>query len=356
MADAEDLEQPQIDSVADDVRAAFEQHKDVAERLIEDGSTDTAAKQAERARTPDGKFAKVEPAVAEAPEAKPITDADRREEPVAQPSTAGGPPTSWSADAKTLWSTAPTALQQAVLKREAEMNEGQRQWSEQRRNYEQAMQPVAQLATEYQMSPADAISRLVSVERRLGDPAQAPRVIAELAQAYGVNLAALANGSQQQNAAPSPIDPSRLMQTVEQRVNSTLTQWQQRQQEAAQTTSAIDAFSNARDASGKPAHEHFSDNAIRVKMGHLLQSGQATDMEDAYQQAIWATPDIRSKLLAAQSAQPINVDRQRADKAKKAAVSLKGAPDKGVNGTPKREFDSVGDAVRAAWGQVRGDA
>lgn len=350
MADIEDLSQtveaPLRESVQDDVRAAFEHHNELADKLVNDAPVnETVEQKAERQRNERGQFVAKEHAEAPQTAAQPkeITDADRREEQVAQPSTAGGPPTSWSADAKAAWSTLPPAIQAAAVKREAEINEGARQWSEQRRNYEQAFQPIQQLSQQYQMPPADVVSRLVAVEQRLGDARQAPQVIAELASAYGVDLTALVNGSPQPQTSPAAqFDPDKLFQTLDQRLEQRMTEREERQRQETALQQTIDGFGSA------PGHEHFA--TVKVYMGHLLGSGLASDMQDAYDQAVYANPETRAKLMA-QTIQP--TVKARPDP-RRAAVSLNGSPRGAAPVNRDQSKGSVLDDVRAAFEQHGG--
>lgn len=340
------------ESVTDDVRAAFDHHTaDVADKLA-NSTEETAAERTERLRNERGQFVKQDKVETQTAAPDKTTDADRPAEQAASPSTANGPPSSWSAGAKTEWSKIPPSVQAEVIRRESEINEGGRQWSEQKRNYEQALSPVAALAQEYQMPVGDAIQRLVNVERRIADPRQASTVIRELAQAYHVDLAALINGSQQPaSGAPPTFDPNQFFQTVDQRLEQRLNEHEQERQRAAETQGIITSFESEKDANGKLVHEHF--DSVKVLMGNLLKSGQASDMQDAYDKAIWATPETRAKLIAAQTAAV--PDRARVDKAKRAAVSLNGAPrgtpiNRQVNGSAGSVMDDVRAAVAAHSG------
>jgi hypothetical protein len=340
------------ETVADDVRAAFEQHAEaIGDKLANSTTDETAAAKAERLRDERGQFVAKDKTVEQVAPITKITDADRREEQATQPSSAAGPPTSWSADAKAAWSTLPPAIQQAAIKRENEANEGQRQWSEQRRSYEQALGPISELAQEYQMPVGDAIERLVNVERRLKTP-EAPQVIQELAQAYGVNLAALVNGSQQPQPtqASQALDPNQLFRQLDQRFDQRFQEAEAKRQQEAETNSIISDFVGEKDQSGQPVHPHFE--SVKQLMGHLLNSGQADSMQDAYEKAVWATPATRQAMMEVQSkASPVDAEKQRTAKARKAAVSLNGAPSTGAAASNLRQVNgnSVADDVRAAW-------
>lgn len=319
----------QIDDVAADIRAAVDQSSGRA--LAEKVATaeveipqETETQKAERLRNERGQFVAKDTAEAQKPATgSPITDADPAQANVAVPSNAPDMPKTWSAEAKTEWSKLPPAVQQAVLKREAEIDNGGRQWSSEKRAYEQAFQPVQALSQQYGLPGAEVINRLVTAEQRLQkDPVTA---ITELAQAYGVDLAALVNGSpqpQRQVQQPS-FDPNIIPQLIDQRLNA----WQQDQALNVQ----IQSFANARDAAGNVAHPHFANESVKQHMSALLDKGLATDLQDAYDKAVWALPDIRTSLMAPKP-QAIVVDQ--GSKAKKAMVSPRGAPSGSVPAKP----------------------
>lgn len=353
MADDEDLsQQPEAltrATMADDVRSAMEQ---VADKLVTDGKQPTEDKVTTDTRPRDehGKFLPktVEAQATDAPVPE-TTDADRPAEQAAQPSNAAGPPRGWSADAKAAWAQLPPSIQTEVSRREAEINEGGRQWSEQKRGYEQALAPVQSLSQQYQMPATDVVARLVTVEQRLSDPRQAPQVIAELANAYGVNLTALASGTQQPAARQAPtIDLNAVRQAASEQVRQELSEAEQQRQTNAQ----IERFGSEKDAAGNPKYPHFSDPAVKTRMGRLLASEDASTMEDAYDQAVWSIPSIRSQLTA--SMKPQAAAQAQVVKAKNAKVSLNGSP-RGAAPINRNDNsrNSVTDDVRAAVESLR---
>jgi hypothetical protein len=118
----------------------------------------------------------------------------------------------------------------------------------------------------------------------------------------------------------------------------------QTQQRQAQDEAGLQA--QIADFSSKPGHEHFE--AVKPMMGALMMNGLAPGLEEAYQMAIYANPDIRSTLLAAQK--PVENGKQvAAERARSAAVSVTGSPAggmKSLNGSGS--VGSVEDDVRAA--------
>ena len=116
-------------------------------------------------------------------------------------------------------------------------------------------------------------------------------IIKSLAKSYNVNLNA---DAQTDNSAGDPI--SQKLALMEERTN-TLAQYLANQQQNA-AMQAIQDFVNEKDDQGNSVHPHFE--AVKGIMGQLLNSGAAKGVNDAYNQAIWLNPEVRSKLIEAE--------------------------------------------------------
>ena len=75
-------------------------------------------------------------------------------------------------------------------------------------------------------------------------------------------------------------------------------------------------FMNAKDENGNLKHPYFND--VREDMINIVKSGLETDIEKAYERAIWANNDIRTKIIASQNQANINSKVAAAAKAKDA--------------------------------------
>lgn len=354
MEDEELLQAEPQQSLDDVVRAAYEQHnsKPSAENDGNPSPSDPAGPEVgadTRPRDASGKFtARVERTEqVAAPRQNVTTDAVQPTEQPVQQSQAGTPPRGWSAEEKALWSKLPPAIQTAVSRREAQMDEGARQWTEQRTAVEQALSPLHELSQANGIHWKDGLDRLLNVEARLRNPATAAQTVAEMARAYNVDLAALVNGTQQPAQPQQPyFDPNIILQNVEQRVEARLAA----REEQTQLNSMIGSFEGERDQAGKVLHPHF--NEVKVLMGHLLKTEQASDLQDAYDKAVWATPGIRTQLMSAQTVaqQPI----RQAARSRAAAVSVKGAPSGKAPNPSANAGKSLDDIVRDAYAEHAG--
>jgi hypothetical protein len=306
------------------------------------------------ARFADGKFkpTKSEAAPVEAAPDPKLPPVDNTAKPsTEQPSTAvGAAPVSWAAEAKASWASLPPAIQNAVLKREAEVSSGFRQKSEEVRRYEQVIAPVAQEAARLGLQPDQAINALMSAHHALQQ--NAPAAIARLAQQYGVDLATLASNPPaiQQQPRHDPM-VSQLTQHVS-KLESQLSGFLQNQ-----TLGVVEKF-----ASENPHYAAVEEDIARL-IPMVQQANPGLPAHDvlskAYEQAIWVNPDVRAKLIAEQTAQAQQKQAEtikvKSAQAAKAAVSIRGAS----NGAsaPKMPTPASGgdvyDDVRAAINSLR---
>lgn len=138
------------------------------------------------------------------------------------------------------------------------------------------------------------------------------------AQQRGINLAQMVGQSGAQGEQPAQA-PDPVMQRVGQ-LETMLQNFVQQQQQGtqAQTMTEIERFAS------DPAHPYFND--VRADMGVLIQAGRAKDLQQAYDMAVWAHPEIRTSLIEAQVTQRTTQQSQTAQQAQAAAVSISGSP------------------------------
>lgn len=347
------IEQP-IDSVTDDVRAAVAELKGEAppENLAaSDTPADVGADDAPppiRQRNERGQFIKADGTVDadQRPDPAPkVTDVDPATASSEQPSTAVAAPSSWSAEAKAEFSKLPPAVQAAAVKREAEINEGGRRWSEEKQTLMSHFEPVRGLAERHRVHPGEAIKRLAAAADALDrDPYG---TIMYYAKEYGLDLSKPATEQPTHRPQTDPVVAS---------LSEKVSYFERMFQEQEQTRVADTLTSFAT----QPGHDHFE--TVKADMGRLmmvaLQTGQPMTLQDAYDQAVWANPTTRTSMLASQNAAATAAQRQKeaTDKARRGALSVNGSPNGAV--VPNRttvagQGTSVVDDVRAALEQLR---
>ncbi|WP_430438993.1 hypothetical protein [Shinella sp.] len=325
--DTEAQTAPEMETVSDDVHADV---RAAMEALSKPSETEEVA-QTERARNELGQFTRAESAETQQP-APQVTDADPAQGNLQQPSQAMEAPNSWSADAKAKWATLDPSIQAEIARREQNMSAGGQKWSEEKRSYEEILSPVRTMAQRYGVNERDGLQRLLAANEYLEQDPQA--AIAWLAQSYGVDLS---NLNQTLQDRPQ-VDPALLR--ISQEVNSLKATLQER--ESQEVNSELSRFATA------PGHEHFE--KVRVSMGHLLATGQAKDLNEAYERAVWADPEIRTSLMSAQTGnqQAQQRAREQAERAKRGALSVVGSPSAGAVPVQKQEYATVEEAARAA--------
>lgn len=306
-----------------------------------------------RPRGPDGKFVKADGA-AQAPSAqptqadKPVTDpAATTAAPAEASPSATTPPESWKPEARELFTKADPKLQEYILQRDREQQEGFRKFKEQVQGkvqvadaFAQTVQPYLETMQAEGVTPIQAVASLLNMAHvmRKGTPQQKIQLLAQTARDFGVDLAALQQAPEAQPDPLAPILPK--LTALEQKLTSI--EQARTQQEQAATTAKIEAFKNAKDDQGKPKYPHFDE--VRADMAHLIQSERVAQiaqesgkdlLEVAYDMAVYANPAIRQKLLAAQQAkaEAERAARAREEAAKKtaAAGSVTGGPGIGVS-------------------------
>lgn len=363
MSDVLDIEKPdenEVDDFAADVRAAMGEvgHEPKPETRLEIDKPDS------RARDEAGKFVEkpkedvTKPPVADTTATQQVvTDASQ----TAQLS-AKAPP-GWTPAMRDEFSKLPPHLQAYISQHDNSQERRLTQQDEDRL----LGKKVNQMATPYLPTIR---AEGATVEKAFQDYLQTAHVlrsgtdfqkaqsIAAVMQTFRVNPQALLSVLQGGNVVqgvPSQQGYNPVVDTLQQRLDRIETERreeiQQRQaQEQASLQSQINEFST------KPGHEHFE--KVRTVMGTLLESGIAKDLEDAYERAVYADPEIRLSLIAGQQ-QTVRDNRTselnaKNTRARNAAASVTGAPgsSRPLNGSGS--VGSIEDDLRAAMRERSG--
>lgn len=350
------------DNVGNDVRAAIEELKVGSTEPKLDVVIDKG--EVGRVRDETGKFAKADTAPKRETLTLPDKDAGVKADPAQQlgvvppdpavpvepPKPSIEPPKGWSAEAKAKWTEVPEFAQRESARREDELTKKLFQHDE-TRDFGKKLQDIANPYLPIMRAEGADIPRAfenylqTSFALRQGTPMQKALALHAIAQQFNVDLSL---PQQQGGVDPRYVQLERQIADLTQRLSGQDQERQQREQD--QTLRQIAEFSTA------PGHEHFE--KVKVRMGTLLETGEAKDMEDAYQQAIWSHPEIRTSLMASQTKaaedQRTADLKAKADAARAAAVSVKGAPggSRPLNGA--QSHGSIADDLRAAVAEVRG--
>ena len=244
-------------------------------------------------------------------------------------------PKNWSDDVKKVFDTLPQESQEFMIKRDKEMTSDYtkktQELAEQRKNIEaldKVLQPARQTIHATGISEPEYISRLLNADNALRtNPKMALR---QLAQGYGIDLSTMNEESESWND-PDPQYAQLLQQN--QQIMSELNQFKQQniQSTVAQTEQTVEQFSAKTGADGKLTHPHF--DKVRVKMGNLIDAGEAKGLDDAYTKAVRLDDDLYEEAIKASR---LSVKRQEdskrkaaVDKARKVKPSSSANPPKG---------------------------
>jgi hypothetical protein len=301
-------------------------------------------------RGPDGKFAPKEPGQQPGTEAQPGQQPgteQQGQQPAAVQAPQGIDPAVFAA--------LPAETQQHVARTMAAVEEQAARY----RGYEQLEQVIGQRRQAWAMqgmSEATAVNQLLALSDFAGrDPAQ---FVQWFSGQHGIDLAALAD---QGGGDDEYIDPA--VQELRQQVadlTGTITSMTQGQQ-AAQHKNLVDftaQFATEAGEDGQPLRPYFAElgNGIVPFIQQVKAENPSASHKDvlseAYERACWANPQVRQKLLAAQDAQRLAEQRERAGRAQHAGSSVTGqAPAAGSTQPKDIGSGSVRDTIRAAMVQ-----
>lgn len=343
----------ETDDIAADIRSAIESEAappPIQEPIAAPEATTEAPPAAQqsseeaaaRARDDQGRFARKEE-VAKSPEqAQPLVAS-----PVAAlepPSETIPPPHSATAAVKAAWDSYPLEIRKELVRIEGEAQKGKTEWQskgEKLNRYEAVVAPHRDKFAVQGLDEFSAINALLNAQAFLErDPNGA---IAYLARQFG---ATLPGGRQDQGQPvyrqPQPqLDPHIL--TLAQQVQS-LQQTLAHQQQAREAEEIGKVQS---DVEGFRKDNLYFDN-VKLTMGKLIEAGEATGLQDAYDKACWASPEIRPLLIAAQAPKPAP-PVALALSGTPAGLSVTGSPGLSKQGGSVDPSSSIEDDVRSAY-------
>jgi hypothetical protein len=283
-----------------------------------------------------------------------------REQGGPEPATAIAAPLSWTGEMKAKWASLPPEfrdLAEYAAKRDREQHDAISRAGQQVKTYEPIGRVIEQFADTFQrnnLPPAEAIGRMLRMERWLDRDAKS--AIAELARAYAIDLRDLTD---QQTAAPAHGQEG--TQAADPRVSTLAAVLAETQRELRQVTSHLTAQQRAEHDAREAAlarqiadfakdKPHFE--AVRRHMGALMAVDEGLSLDDAYERATYALPDIRNRILQDQR----NADEdRRAQEVRRKAAAARNAAQVNVRSTgtagasPKSMDDTLQEIARRAY-------
>ena len=277
---------------------------------------------------------------------------EKQEKPAVQ---APDMPKSLKLEMKTHWEKAPPELRQAIAQREADFERGINTYKSrdaEAKAITDLFQPYEWMLRNENATPATAIAPLLQTAAllRTGTPQQKSQAVAQMIQQFQIPLDQVASHF---NGQPQPQDThyNQLAQQVQQLTQHiTQSQYEAQKQNESRALSVIQQFA------ADPANAHFE--AVQDRMLTLLQAphilgdtglmSEREKLQLAYDTAIRLDPAISQQMFAQQQ-QNLQAQNQT-QRAKAAAVQIKGAPSAGLttalNQTDRRAV--IANALRTA--------
>ena len=362
MAETEVIEAPVAPeapvTLRDDLRSALSELKE------RDGAESDAAKLQEiedkRARDEAGRFV-AKPTEEKKPEAarperKTLTMPDAKivadpAAPAVQPQFKA--PEGWKAELKEKFGTLAPEIQAEISRREADMHKAFTRQDEERQFGKRVLEMTAPYLGTIRQEGGDPLAAYslylqTAQTLRTGTPQQKVEALLSVARQFNVPLGQPVQQGQQ-GYDPRVDQAMQEVNTLKQYLQQEAHQRQLAEQATLQ--SEIDGFAQ------EAGHEHFE--TVKTRMGVLLENGYAKDLQDAYDQAIWSEPAIRSTLSAtvAPETKRLTEAIAKADAAKKASGSVTGGPGgarpTGNGSDPSASLrDELRANLRAAQGRI----
>jgi len=264
-------------------------------------------------------------------------------------------PKSLKLEMKAHWEKAPPELRQAIAQREADFERGINNYKSrdaEAKAITDLFQPYEWMLRNENATPATAIAPLLQTAAllRTGTPQQKSQAVAQMIQQFQIPLDQVASHF---NGQPQPQDNhyNQLAQQVQQLTQHiTQSQYEAQKQNESRALSVIQQFA------ADPANAHFE--AVQDRMLSLLQAphilgdtglmSEREKLQLAYDTAIRLDPAISQQMFAQQQ-QNLQAQNQT-QRAKAAAVQIKGAPSAGLttalNQTDRRAV--IANALRTA--------
>lgn len=349
----EQNEAPAEDNVRADIENAI---KEVAEREEKPEPVKQETKENKPVeRDESGKFKSKE--IREPKEAKDKLETPAKETPVKEaPKIA--PPHTWTPAAKAKWNELPPEIQAEVAKRESEVEKGFTKLDEERnvgKSFKEVVAPYMPMIQSENSTPIVAVQSLLNTAYKLrnSSPQEKGKLIMDLAKQFNADLSQVSQNQPQTDPQLQAIQSELAQLKAARQQEMTLRE----QQEQAVHKREIDAFAS------NPENVHYE--TVKAHMASLLKSGLTTGnspqehLKDAYNQAVWARPDIRSTLLeqqvAEKEAKRVAEAKEKADKARKASVSVSGSPGATAPSKANHEDRSLREELEANFAALRGN-
>ncbi len=260
-------------------------------------------------------------------------EAEPAEEPV-KTDTELKPPVDWSPEVAATWGDLSPEVQTAIHERERHVNQVLQESADSRHaveSFNQMIQPYApMMQAEGVTDPLQAVHGLLQTTSKLmmGTPQQKAQTIAGLIAHYGVDISTL----DATLAGEPTVDPAvnQFNQVLDQRLaplQQLLDRVNQTDQASAEKSKA-EATQSIQQFSADPKNKYFEQvrNEMADQIEIAAQGGRQITMEQAYQSACMANPQVAPLMLQDLADEAAQKGNKVAEAAANAGVSVSGIP------------------------------
>lgn len=244
-------------------------------------------------------------------------------------------------DVRQEWSKRESDIHQMMTRHDGELRLG--------REMKDVVMPYMPIIQAEGGTPASAVKDLLNTAYilRTGSPQQKAHLLRQVAEQYGVDLGQTAQPQERLHPVISQMQQE--LQNLRQQTSPEFIEKQlQEKLEHVNIQAEVNAFA------ANSANKYFEQ--VKAFMAPLLASGQANNMQEAYDMACYANPTIRSTLLAEQNS-ALEAKRKAELKAKKqASASVTGSPEltsPSTKAPTKSLEDDLRDQIREARGVIQ---
>lgn len=260
-----------------------------------------------------------------------------------------GAPKTWNKEELAKWATLPKEVQDTLApilaRREEDFLRGITQYKDAADlgvRYSKVVEPYTAMLAAENVDPVGLFQSFAANHYRLsrGTTEEKVAIAAGLLNGYNIPLADLLNHLAD-TGSDEPVDPK--YAALEKRFNElnekfTTRETSQTQEVQKRIADEVNAFA------ADPAHPHF--NEVAQDIQRLFAAGAANTLQEAYDKACWANPDVREKMLASREEERKAAlkaeEEKRLEKVRKSTadnVEVTGSPRSGT--VPKGSMDDT---------------
>lgn len=313
-----------------------------SQQVEQEAATRTAGK-------PSGKPAKAD---------KPTKPGSGQQNPTGQQPEVKAPQ-SWTPAEREHWGKMSPEAQRAVQRRELEVQQALSRSADSRKFQDQfvrTIQPYAHLIRAQSSTPLQAVNNLMQTAAGLttGTQPQKAAIVAEIISNYGVDIQVLDDVLSKRPVQQGNTSPASIPQPVAEALKPIHQFMSQHEQARAQQIQQLNQQAESVVSQMAEQLPFFED--LREEMADAMEisasRGRIMTIEQAHAMAVNMNPQIKKILDQRAKASRPQQDPNKIHRARKAGVSIKGAPNGGGNGASKPSSRRA--ALSDAWDDAAG--